>query len=512
MRKFFILIYKLIISLNKLEGLLISVGIVLSIFFLLIYFNYLYHKIFAQENSYSGILKEGFYQPINTLNPFLAENQAEKTLINLIYDSLVRPNGNGGYELELAKDIVSLDKGLKYEITLKEAYWSNGEKITANDVIETFSYLKLYSYSYLKDYFKNINIEKIDNYKIVFSLPVKDNLFLQKLSYVKIIPSKIWSKYDPNNWKDNEEELIKISSGPFVFNKKYNNVYEFIRNKYYQPLPHLEKVIIYIYPNIKEAYQALKTKEINSIGGLLPTFLENNLSRTLKIEKIIVPRVIAIFFNSEVVDNQKINELKATINRNEILEEILNKNYAEISNSLFSPSIRKIYNLPPEKKEEKITSNQQFQFNFKIIVPDIYLLNKIGIYLQKKYGLKIENKSINEINNLIIPSRNYEGLLYGISYNLIPDLRLFFDENSSFNLINKSNKKIINLIQEIEIGNGLKPEILTDLEKIIDDLPIIFLINPYYIYVLPENLINFNVFYLNDPNEKFVKIEDWYLK
>jgi len=516
MRKKIILLVKLLNSLNKLENLLIAIGIFLSFFLITISGIYFYKIITASQVKYQGVLKEGVYQNINTLNPFLAENQTEKTLINLIYDSLIRPNGLGDYELELAKEITQLEKGLKYEVTLKEAYWSNGERINANDVIETFNYLKAFSSQPLGNYFKNITLEKIDNYKILFKLPVKDNFFLQKLSYVKIIPAKIWLKYEPSEWQTKEEEIIKVSSGPFVFYRKHNNIYEFVRNPFYKPFPHLEKVIIKIYPDTKEAYQALKVKEINAIGGLMPIILENNLSKTLRLEKIILPRIIAIFFNSEKVNSQEVENFKKIIKREDLLKNLNISNYFEISDSIFSPSIKKIlsltnYNNQVVSEESKNDVNN-LKFNFKLTVPDVYLMNKIALYFQNQLGIKLENKSLNEINNIIIPQKNYEALIYGISYNLKPDLGIFFTSDSNFNLTNKQNQEIIKLIQEIEIGDKINSTTLAQLEKEINKMPIVFLLNPYYIYVLPKNLSNFNAWYLNDPSEKFVKIEEWYLK
>ncbi|GIW66363.1 MAG: hypothetical protein KatS3mg095_0261 [Candidatus Parcubacteria bacterium] len=512
MKKIFLIIYKLINYLNKIERLLIFLGIILSFFLIINSFKYFYKEIFSQQIKHKGILKEGLYQQINTLNPFLAENQSEKTLVNLIYDSLVRPNGMGGYELELAKKIVEIDKGLKYEIEIKEAYWSNGERITAKDVLDSFYYLKTYSNNYYRYYFENIELEKIDNYKLVFKLPVVDNFFIQKLSYFKIVPSKIWSKYNPENWKENEDELLKISSGPFVFNNKYNNIYEFKRNEFYHPLPYLEKILIYVYPNTKDAYEKIKIKEINSLGGLFPTFVENNLSQELKIENIIMPRIIAIFFNSQKVNLEEVKNFKNNLDYNSLESEIINNKYFEISNSIFSPSIRKIFSLSNKEIQKNLNSDIK-KYNFKITIPDNYLIVKISNYLQKKYGFKVEIKNINELNNSIIPKKDYEALIYGISYRLMPDLRYLFEENSVFNLTNTTNPEIIKLIQELEIGKKENfKKTLENLDTEIDKLPIVFLINPYYIYILPKNLNGFNVKYLNDPSEKFVKIEEWYLK
>ncbi|GIW65983.1 MAG: hypothetical protein KatS3mg094_502 [Candidatus Parcubacteria bacterium] len=512
MRKFFLITYKLIKDLNKIEKLIILISVFLSFILIIFSVKYFYKEIFGKKFKYNGILKEGIYQPINTLNPFLAENQSERMLVNLIYDSLVRPSGNGGYELELAKKITEIDKGLKYEIELKEAYWSNGERINTKDVLDSLYYYKVYSNNPSRFYFDNIEAEKIDNYKLIFKLPTVDNLFIQKLSQIKIIPSKIWSKYEPDDWKNKDEELIKISSGPFIFYRKNNNILEFIRNKYYKPFPYINKIYVFIYPNTNEAYEKLKIKEINAIGGLMPKFIENNISRTLKIENIIIPRIIAIFFNSEKIKQSEIEDFKKNINYTELEKEIFNNKYFEVSNSIFSPSIRKILLLSPSQLVENKNYNSK-KYDFKIIIPDNYLINKIANYFQKKYGIKIEIRNINEINNKIIPKGDYEGLIYGISYKLIPDLRYFFEENSVFNLTKENYPEIIKLIQELEIGpRDNFSKILIEIDEKINKLPIIFLVNPYYPYILPRNLKNFNVYYLNDPSEKFVKIEEWYLE
>jgi len=534
MRKFFILLYKFITSLNKLEILLITIGIAISIFLLSFFSVYSFEKIIFKNNKIKegGILIEGLYKEIETLNPFFINNNTEKTIVNLIFDSLVRTDGRGKYEFELAKNIVELDRGLRYEVELRDdIYWNNGDRITSEDVIDTFEYLNKLSINYVADYFSAVKIEKIDNRKILFILPKKDNLFIQKLAEIKIIPSKIWSKYKIEDLKS-EKELIKISSGPYFLSNEYVKdnfvIYEFIKNKFYYPQPHLEKIYIYVFKDIKNAYYALKTKKINAIGGLQPNYFENNLSKEFKVNIVKLPRVVGIFFNkNKIPSNLNVEDLNKSLNKDELIEEVFGK-YAEKTDYFFSPSIQNLFiNFLKENNNQKIDyqkiSNKDYKDgkqykkdikfeNIEIIVPDSFLFNKMANYLQSNLGLKIKLKSISEINKKIIPNKEYQAILYGISFNLNPNLRFFFEENSLFNLTNSNNNEIIQTIQEIEIGD--KNEIYKNYLKLneqIMKLPIVFLANNYYVYITPKNL-NIPIEYLNDSSEKFVKIEDWYFE
>lgn len=518
-RKFIIIIWKLITQTPKTIWLLILIGIVLSAAGFLYTGNKIYSFLFEKEPTYGGILKEGFYQDIETLNPFLANKISEKTLINLIYDSLVRPDGKGGYEYELAKNIIKTEKGLNYEIELKDFYWSNGQKITSDDVITTFDYIKKYNLSELEKIFKDIEFEKIDNYRLKVKLPIKDNYFIQKLSFVKIIPAKEWRKYEPSEWKNNEEKLIKISSGPFVFSKTSNlangvKIYEFERNKFYYPPAYLDKVIIFVYPNLNKAYEGLKVKEINALGGLRPSYFYSVSSRNYKIYNLIFPRNIAIFFNAEKIkDISKVNQLKAAVNREEIKEKIF-EGFAEPSYGIFSNSLLKVLNIKTNEIEKnKQPDNLDFS-NITLVIPDNFYFEKIANYLQKKFKFNIKIEDLYNINNNIIPNKNYEAILYGTSFNLLPDVAFLFKKDSILNLANFSNLEIQKIIQELETGAEENFSLnLQNLSKIVDkEAPIVFLVNNYYPYIIPKNLGGFKSIYLNNPSEKFVKIEEWYLK
>ncbi|MGC8981497.1 MAG: ABC transporter substrate-binding protein [Minisyncoccia bacterium] len=513
MKRFFLFIYKFFKKLSKIELILIFSGIFISFLILFLFFNFLIENLETKEPTYGGILRIGLTQSINTINPVLAQNTAEKTIVNLIYDSLVRPDGNGSYEYELAKRITPLENGLKYELELKDAYWSNGEKITSDDVIGSFDYFKNYN-EITKMFLNHMKLEKLDSSRVLFILDLKDNYFIQKISFVKIVPIKIFSKYRFDEWQKNEDDIVSVSSGPFVLSKKYNireniQVFELSRNKFYFKKPYIEKVIFYAYPNFETAYVALKVKEIDFLGGVKPSYLTSSIGRKYNIGRLIIPRVIALFFNSKKI-NKDIRPINS-IDRNFIVKNIF-ENFAEPSYSIFSPSIEKILGL--DKFYEKTEAQNVDYSDIEIIVPDNFFMIKIGEYLEKKFNFKLKIVNIEDINNEIIPNKNYQALLYGLSYNLIPDLRVFFDPSYTFNLTQVDSHELLKIIQNLECGKGDEfRSNLKELENLINNVePIIFIANPYYIYFVNKDLKNINTSYLNDPSELFVKIEDWYIK
>jgi len=517
-RKHIVVIWKLIHQVPNSIWFLICGGLIVSLILLGFTFFISINILFEKVPAYGGVLREGFYQSIETLNPLIADKNSEKTLINLIYDSLVRPDLKGGYEYELAKSIKKLEQGLSYEIELKDAYWSDGSKITSDDVVMTFELIKNFASNELAEIVKNIKVEKIDNSKVKISLPVKDNYFIQKLSFIKILPSKIWVKFKPSEWKDKEEELIKVSSGPFVFSKKYKEkgvyIYEFEKNKYYYPAPYLDKVIIKVYPDLYGAYKALKMKEIDALGGIKLSYYVSISPRYFNTYKIILPRVISIFFNSEKLKSfEKINKLKTAINREEITKEVF-ETFGEPSYGIFSDSILKIYNIKPELPiPSKNRENLDFS-DITIIVPDNIYFQKIANYLQQNFKFGIKTMPIEVINNSIIPNKDYDAILYGVSYNLLPDLGFLFAKNSVLNLTNYSDLDIQKIIQDLETGK--EENFVENLKKLYEEInkkqPIIFLVNNYYPYIVSKKIKNLNIIYLNDASERFVKIENWYIK
>jgi peptide/nickel transport system substrate-binding protein len=144
----------------------------------------------------SQIIVSSSIEP-NTFNPQLMEQGAG--ILTYLYEGLIRENGRGKIEPALAQSweisegkqriIFTLRKGLK---------WSDGEPLTADDVV--FTYKDIYTNpaipSYAKDFLKIgktrsfPKVRKLDNWRVEFTLPEPFAPFL-RTTKLEILPAHI---------------------------------------------------------------------------------------------------------------------------------------------------------------------------------------------------------------------------------------------------------------------------------------------------------------------------------
>ncbi|MEK7673925.1 MAG: ABC transporter substrate-binding protein [Patescibacteria group bacterium] len=520
MRKKLIFLLKLWKDLNLKEKLFISVGILLGLFFLILPAWWFWQNNFEKLPSNGGVLREGLYQSINTLNPFLVANSSEKSLLNLLFDKLIVDDGSGNFSYELAKNITELNKGLEFLVELKDdKIWNNKEKITSDDLIFSFEIFKKYGSDEVKNLFRDTEIEKVDNYQVKFNLKIRDNYFYNKLNQIYIIPKSVWQKFNQPDWQSQEDELLSVVSGPYIIEKKLDSEVVFVRNEFYKPNAYIEKIVFKIYPNLQNAIEGLRIREIDAIGGVPSNVLKSTTSRRLKVSRIVLPRAIGIFFNSKNVGGIDANGLESLIDRKKMNEEIFD-NEAEISTGIFSKSIRNFLNLPVNKSNVKSNTDMSITFStsslIEVVVPQNYFFQKIADFIGDKIPIKIVAETTENIYSDILQNKKYQAIILGINYNLPPNISPFFMENSSFNLINKATPNIAKFLQKLSIEQ-LNQEDYADtienLEKeILQTNSVVFLVNPYYLYIIPKNLKGYNLIILRQPEERFAKIELWNLK
>jgi ABC-type oligopeptide transport system substrate-binding subunit len=519
MRKKIVFLIKIWKELNLNEKILISAGIVLGVFLLILPVWIFVQNNFEKLPAEGGILREGLYQPINALNPFLAINSSERALVNLIFDKLIIDDGQGNFLYELGKSITEFDKGLKFLVELRDdRLWSNGEKITSDDLIFSFETLKKYGSDEVKNLFRDIEVEKIDNYQTFFNLKIRDNYFYNKLNQLYIVPKSVWQKFDQSDWQGQEDKLLTVVSGPYAIEKKSADEIIFVKNKFYEPKPYIKKIVFKIYTDLQTAIDGLRTRQIDAVGGVPSNILKSILSRRLKVTRTVLPRTIGVFFNNKEASSINVSDLARLVDREKIKREIFDGE-AEIADGIFSQSIRKILNLSPEQSLSLAQGQRQLDKltePIEIVVPQNYFFQKIAGWLAEKIPLEIRTEAIEDIYTDILQSRKYQAIILGISYNLPPNLSPFFLENSSFNLINLSTQTITGLLQKLSIEQLHPDDYRKTLEKLEAEIKqtgrVIFIANPYYLYVLPKNLKTANLTILRQPEERFAKIELWYLK
>ncbi|WP_193197371.1 ABC transporter substrate-binding protein [Nostoc sp. MG11] len=144
----------------------------------------------------SQIIVSSSIEP-NTFNPQLMEQGVG--ILTYLYEGLIRENGRGKIEPALARSwnisedqkqiIFTLRKGLK---------WSDGEPLTADDVV--FTYKDIYTNPTIPSYAKDFlqigktrsfpTVRKLDNWRVEFTLPEPFAPFL-RTTKLEILPAHI---------------------------------------------------------------------------------------------------------------------------------------------------------------------------------------------------------------------------------------------------------------------------------------------------------------------------------
>lgn len=137
----------------------------------------------AESSQEERILRIGFLDGVDSLNPFRGVNEASYTFYGLVYDCLhaldqdLRPIPNLALEQWVVpeSDPAMVESGepygsvWQYNLT-RNAYWHDGKQFTADDVVFTFNLCSQQNYSYFWDFqpysFYIGETERIDNFTV----------------------------------------------------------------------------------------------------------------------------------------------------------------------------------------------------------------------------------------------------------------------------------------------------------------------------------------------------------
>jgi len=178
----------------------------------------------------------------------------------------------------LAQDYKISDNGLEIYFRLKDnVHFSDGQSITADDIIFTFNTIKNSNVdaASLANYYKDIDrVEKISDREVRF---VMKNVYFKSLEFtggMEIIPEHIYKFSDPNEF--NKHISSPVGSGPYTF-EKWETGREIILKKnenYWGKKPKLNGIIYRIITNDVAAIQSLRSGQIDYMRPLPDQYSE----------------------------------------------------------------------------------------------------------------------------------------------------------------------------------------------------------------------------------------------
>lgn len=513
------------------------------------------HSSFLVEiPSFGGSFTEGSVGSPRFINPVLAISDTDKDLTSLIYAGLLKADGSGNFIPDLAESYEILEEGAVYSVKIREdAYFHDGEKVTADDVIFTFGKIvdpiikspRAISWS-------GVQAEKISDRDIKFTLDKPYSPFIEALA-VGILPKHIWEKASSEEFPFSEFNINPVGAGPYKIKKVVRNgggiptsITLSAFQKYSLGSPKIKTINLKFFQNENELYRAYKDRVIDSMVGVSPTTARKLSEENYLANEASLPRVFALFFNQNaaaVFLNKEVREaLNVSAPKQRIIDEVLfgfgkpldGPTPSDIADDIEMATgnlekAREILSqngwvINDDGVLAKKTKSGTETLRFSITTPDSPELKSVASILKetwKNLGADIDVKIFEsgDLSQNIIKGRKYDALLFGEVVSDKSDLYPFWHSSErndpGLNIALYANIKADKMLEEMR-GNLDDEKEREDRESLVaeikNDLPAIFLFSPDLLYIRPAKVKNISLKNVSSPSERFASIQEWFIE
>lgn len=568
--------WKAITSLSVFEKIAFIVAIVIALFTGIELVNTGLEAISTEIPARSGILTEAATDYSRFINPVLARSDVDKDLVTLIYSGLMKPSSNNILVNDLADTVTKSDDGLTYTVKLKNNLkFQDNTALTADDVLFTIQKIKDPAIkSPIAGNWIGIDVKKIDNNTVQFSLPQPYEPFIQNLT-IGILPSHLWASSSADTFDINPLNRKPIGSGPYKIDSIKESepgvVSEYslaIFDGYISEQPYIIKYVFDMYKDEESAVKAVIDGKADIVSGVSMDVFHGNKDSILKKSMLVtptLPRTYSLFFNQNnatVLINPEVRTaLSQSIDRNDLMQTV-RYGYGKVTDSPIpgimnddsttqSGTSSTIINADQKTltKEARITLAQktltdkgwklgsdgvfvkQTTLNKKTSTSRLTLsistsnspeLKAIADYVAtiwKSVGVEV-NVQIYESGDLadkVVRPRKYDVLLFGQIVGRDLDLYPFWHSSQQkdlgLNIAMYANKKVDAALEKLRATSSTqdkKDALQIITSEIENDVPAIFLYSPDYFFFVPKSLHGVSVGSLDSGNERLYTVSQWY--
>ncbi|OGY79430.1 MAG: hypothetical protein A3B74_01160 [Candidatus Kerfeldbacteria bacterium RIFCSPHIGHO2_02_FULL_42_14] len=490
------------------------------------------------------------------VNPILSQtSDVDADITRLVFSSLFTFDVNQNLIPDLVNTYALSEDQRTYTFYLRQdATWHDGVTLTADDVIFTILSIQDPEFqSPLLPSLRGVQVNKIDDFTFNMTLTEPFAPFLSGFTF-GILPEHLWYDIPPANARLAQLNLKPIGSGLFRFDTLVKDKagvitsYTLVRNdSYYGQKPYLERVHFALFPDIFSALEAIRKKEVDGLG-FIPKSERNilvNKNKNLEFYSLHLPQYSAVFFNQKnslLADKQIRKALVYGFDRERIIREALVGDGDVIYTPILpgyighNAEVEK-YGYDPERAKkildeagwvfldgDAVRHKNGKELAFAITTvdqPEYVATANILKESWEKLAIRVELNIISqaEMQSKIIKPRAYEALLFGEIVGIDPDPYPFWHSSQSkhpgLNLAVFFNKNVDKLLEEARKTSDAEQRRLKYLHFqniLADELPAIFLYNPFYTYAVSQDVRGVASRYITTPSDRFRDIVEWYRK
>lgn len=474
----------------------------------------------------------GMVNPPASFNPINSSDIAAQFVEKIMFDTFLDMNGPLKFAPRLADSIDTKDNQT-FTIKLnKDAKWTDGKPVTAEDVEFTFNLIanpkvetsvggNISTLEGLSPAGKLAEgqtaipgLTIVDDKTIEFKTkqPVDPN-YIKEMIGTKIItlPKHVLKDVAPESLAQNPfMQNPTVTNGAFKFvSYKKDQYVEYSANAdYHLGKPKLSKLFVKIMPAPNLVAQ-LQTGEIhmNASGGI-GGIAAQDLDTVKKIKNVNTEVQKSIGFQTMEINTKTLKDPKIrkaivyALNRQEIVDKLL-KGQGEVVDGPYtsvSPYLDKNLKTIPydTEKAKQLLKEAGWDFNkpIRLVVP---IGNKVreqsaNIIAEnlKAAGLKVETTTY-DFPTIMQKGKagDFDLLLIGFTLTLDPDYSILYGQNGAYNFMKYDNPKSEELLNKAksEADPDKRKEMYNELQKLWDeDVPVITLYSPNEIVSISKNV------------------------
>jgi len=300
-----------------------------------------------------SVLRMATGSPVSTLDPIKSAAAGDIEVLGQLYSRLLR-NAPDGSELlpGLAESWEVSEDGLTYTFNLRDAQFSDGSPITADDVVFSFLRLRDQEDSAYNSAFQVIeNVEAVDDKTVAFTLEYAAAPFLGSVEMFNagIVPQAAVEEMGDEAFAQNP-----VSSGPFMLKEWRPNdriILERNPNYWREEMPYLDEVEILEVTDENTRVSMLRAGEVEVISGTpwsqVDTLIaDENIDVPLDPSSII--NMILINHDAPPLDDVRVRQAIARAIDTESIVQAVTFGYGDPANSTL-PNALQYYDadLPP---------------------------------------------------------------------------------------------------------------------------------------------------------------------
>ena len=473
------------------------------------------YKEFRKPSFIEGVVGEPSHP-----NPLLDTTETQKDISHLVFRGLTKVGKAGQLLPDLAESFKQTSD-TEYVFNLrKDVYWQDNVKFTSDDVLYTIKLAQNPNFSSpVSNNFKDVTVEKIDDYKVKFKLKEAFAPFPYATT-IGIIPAHIpLKRYQPIG--TGSFRVKSISKDQLILtNDKINLKFKF-------------------YKTISDAKVALKLGEVHALGGLSPQEVESikNFGGYNFYESIMPYQQAVVFFNTRS-DPLKVREVRQAlsfaINKEEIRKavggskSIISENELPSNSPINEKKERYPFSLDKAKDslskakykfENNVWKKDGKTLSVKILSIDDPELNSIVNLLKEswtKLGIKVEISSVavNTMRDAILPDRNFQVIVNFQDISPDPDQYVLWHTTQiqGSNITGISSPKLDKILEDARKNKDVNfradhYKLFTIL--LLDENPATFLYYPAYNWVVSKKVSGINFKDFATPSDRFNSVDKW---